>query len=601
MWSMVLYISIGSASICQAQDKVSNGSFEDSWGPVVEWAQIRYATNWHSNGALYDPTSQDVWGHSPDYFDDQTPFAPVFDPSVGMRSGVAPAGVTAHTGHKFIGMDDYELIQQQFGHNALQERRFYTVSMFIRPSNYYFNGTSNLRIRLGSNEFHYQNSTDATEVCSSDYMNYNDPVHVQELASIPINLNDYPADRWTRISTTFYVSEELNQTFEWLMVDMNSGGNAQVCGQHYIFVDDVSFVRSEYCHTACAPELNSPSTGAIPNAMVANGFCAGPGYCDHCSNLYLDLCTPDCDPFGAAADYCYCCPVQFFQMIFTDALAVNFRVHDRWNWGDIIYESHNFDANGLKFADQPYFVLQWMGKDKNGNYLPNPDVYPIEIEWWNCDNIENPSTYNGYITYLGVGYDNYSQPPERLNGAIANCCLDHLYFQNQTFSGFEQKDATTFITAGSNVTNGTPGPVIVPYTSYVIFHAGEEINLEPGFAVSPGGRFEAVISDCVYGETKNAPQAPEFMIVDMASTGRPVEHTVTLYPNPTNGPFTVMLPEGMERGNITVMDPTGKVVRTFQANSRISDFDMMGLSRGIYFLEVFSGGSFLQSFRLTYE
>lgn len=172
-WGLVLVAGISSLSpnICRAQDKISNGSFEDSWGPLIEWAQFRYATNWHSNGELYNPISSDVWGHSPDYFDDQTPFTPVDDPYVGMRAGVAPIGVTAHTGHRYAGLDDYELIQQEYGVNALQERRFYTVSLFIRPSSYNFVGSSNLRIFLANNVFQYQNSADSSSVCTSPYGN----------------------------------------------------------------------------------------------------------------------------------------------------------------------------------------------------------------------------------------------------------------------------------------------------------------------------------------------------------------------------------------------------------------------------------------------
>lgn len=596
----MLCISTGFASLCRGQDQISNGSFEDSWGPLIEWAQFRYATNWHSNGELYTPAEEHVWGHSPDYFDDLTPFSPISDPNVGMRTGVAPIGVTAHSGHRFAGLDDYELIQQEYGNNNLQERRFYTVSMFIRPSSYYFDGTSNLRIFLANNEFDYQNTNNnVSDVCTSDYMSYDPPTHVKELASIPISLDNYPADRWSRVSTTFYVSEDLNETFKWLVIDMNSGGNAQACGQHYIFVDDVSFVRAEYCSSACAPDLDATSNGTVQNVMLADAFCPGPPNCGVCwQNRYTGTCEPPVNEFEPTAYDYWCCPVKFFEMQIWNAVGINFWVRSRWGANDIVYERHEFDANGLKFADQEYFVLQWMGRNNAGQHLPS-GMYDYELEYWNCDPGSQQAIESSL--YYEVGDEWYDQPAEVLNGILESCCPDHLYFQNYTFSGLVLENASTFITAGSNVTSGTPGPVIVPYTSNVTFHAGEEINLEPGFIVEPGAEFHAVISDCVYGEPKSMQYRPEFSLSSMASWGKPAEELVALFPNPTKGPFNVKLPEGNERGEIRVSDPTGKVVRIFKVQSPLQEFDMSGLARGIYFLEVYGQDGFLQSFRLAYE
>lgn len=597
--ALLACISLMGISICKAQDMVYNGSFEDGDLPF-EWAQFRYATNWHSQGVLYTPDSDDVWGHSPDYFDDQTPFAPVFDPNVGMRAGVAPTGVTAHTGHRFAGLDDYELIQQKYGNNMLQERRFYTVSLFIRPSSYFFAGTSNLRIFLANNEFQYQNSNNSASLCTPPYMSYNEPSHVQELASIPIDLATYPANLWSRVSATFYVSEELNETFKWLVIDMNSGGNAQACGMHYIFVDDVSFVRAEYCASVCAPDLPSPSNGTVQNVMVADAFCPGAPYCADCINRYPYSCNIEndweCMP-QYYNDNC-CCPIKFFEMWIADAVGVNFWVRSRWGAQDIVYERHEFDANGLKFPGQSYFVLQWMGRDGNGQHLP-AGVYDYELEYWNCTPGSEHSIESSL--YYEAGDEYYAQPPEVVNGLLENCCPNHLYFQNYTFSGLVEEHASTFITAGSNVTSGAVGPVVVPSTSNVTFRAGEAINLEPGFMVEAGAVFNAVITDCVYGGLKSMAYRPEFQLSGMSGWGKPVEESISLYPNPTTGRFTVRMPESEPQGKIRVLDPAGKLVRIFQVRSRYDALDMAGLARGIYFLEIYGSNGFLQSFRLAYE
>lgn len=83
--------------------------------------------------------------------------------------------------------------------------------------------------------------------------------------------------------------------------------------------------------------------------------------------------------------------------------------------------------------------------------------------------------------------------------------------------------------------------------------------------------------------------------------GQSLGNAITLFPNPTKGVFNLKMPDGNERGEIKMLDPTGKVVRIFPVRSLVQDFDMSGLAKGIYFLEVHGQNGFLQSFRLAYE
>jgi hypothetical protein len=128
---------------------------------------------------------------------------------------------------------------------------------------------------------------------------------------------------------------------------------------------------------------------------------------------------------------------------------------------------------------------------------------------WNC----SPGALVNYIgnelAYTPSNLDNV-QGYDIVNYELNDCCEDHAYFQNTTFTGLYRKDVHDFITAGANVTAGTQGPVVVSSNANVLFHAGNAINLEPGFSVASGGVFNAVISDCIYGEIKN-----------MGPTGRP--------------------------------------------------------------------------------
>jgi hypothetical protein len=58
-----------------------------------------------------------------------------------------------------------------------------------------------------------------------------------------------------------------------------------------------------------------------------------------------------------------------------------------------------------------------------------------------------------------------------------------------------QYEARQSIFAGSNVTGGTQGDVIIKDNSNITFAAGESIVLGPGFSVEAGSTFHAYIKD----------------------------------------------------------------------------------------------------------
>ena len=67
------------------------------------------------------------------------------------------------------------------------------------------------------------------------------------------------------------------------------------------------------------------------------------------------------------------------------------------------------------------------------------------------------------------------------------------------------------------------------------------------------------------------------------------EQSLTIYPNPGTGVFTVELPESAEiSSNITIYDLTGKVVmqQTLNANTDVIQIDATSLSSGNYILRM---------------
>jgi hypothetical protein len=594
---LVVYITAPGVSL-QAQNIIQNGGFEIGTLPTA-WAQTALLENWESRSALYNPFQNGSWGHSPDYFDDNMIFNTAIEPDGGMRNGVPPLNIDANTGTRFIGMDNYELIQQKYFNNSLQERRYYTISMWIRPSSLYFDGTTNLKVILSNNRVNYANSQNYSEYdnCTQDYRTLTNIGNSLVVGSWSINLATYSSSEWTRIATTFYVDENVNESYSWLNL---STENNSSCDGQYIFIDDVSFRLAGDCASDCAPELGQTSIGTLPTLMIADGYCAGSPNCAECPDRYTGACQPPCNEFEGNAVNCHCCPVQFFQLIVQNAIGVNFWVYARDSHATIHYEQHSFDANGLKFGEQDYFVLQWMGRTMSGDHLP-AGIYDYELEVWNCAP-SSQQIFEGFF-YYEVGSQYFAQPPNVVNSLLASeyCCPFNKYFQNITFDGMVVEGAESYITAGFSVTTGVPGLVLVPQTANVEFRAGDEINIEPGFVVQPGGVFEAIITDCVYGTKSVVQTPPQYAFVHMAPYDRAVELNVSIYPNPTDGIFTVALPAEIGEAEVIVRDALGRIMFTHVCRSSTEIMEFSHFSKGMYILEVLVNGERYQTVRVSYE
>jgi type IX secretion system substrate protein/NHL repeat-containing protein len=64
--------------------------------------------------------------------------------------------------------------------------------------------------------------------------------------------------------------------------------------------------------------------------------------------------------------------------------------------------------------------------------------------------------------------------------------------------------------------------------------------------------------------------------------------TITIYPNPNNGSFTVELPNTNESATITITDIFGKTVAMVSANQKVNSFTLTNLAKGTYLVKVLS-------------
>ncbi|MEI6556382.1 MAG: 3-coathanger stack domain-containing protein [Paludibacter sp.] len=123
-----------------------------------------------------------------------------------------------------------------------------------------------------------------------------------------------------------------------------------------------------------------------------------------------------------------------------------------------------------------------------------------------------------------------------------------------------QYEARQSIVAGSNVTTGTQGDVIIKDNSNITFTTGESIVLKPGFSVKAGSSFHAYIKDFTCSATSQTnmmarsagyknnsentnnesnnklPKNQSPSVTDILKPDR-----IKITPNPTNGEFEVSI------------------------------------------------------------
>lgn len=65
---------------------------------------------------------------------------------------------------------------------------------------------------------------------------------------------------------------------------------------------------------------------------------------------------------------------------------------------------------------------------------------------------------------------------------------------------------------------------------------------------------------------------------------------LNIYPNPTNGYFTLKLSEAIEGGTVELLNSIGQVVNIQQStNNQMMNFDLRGQAKGVYFIKVTIG------------
>jgi hypothetical protein len=156
-----------------------------------------------------------------------------------------------------------------------------------------------------------------------------------------------------------------------------------------------------------------------------------------------------------------------------------------------------------------------------------------------------------------------------------------------------QYEAKESIFAGSNVTGGTQGDVIIKDNSTITFAAGESIVLRPGFSVEAGSTFHAYIKDfyCAPTNSMNMVNASWSNMksentdlntndkfeanLPLFNAKRLAENEIRISPNPSNGEFEISTNgTSLQNARIRIFDLMG--------NTIYNDYSYTGESKKIF-------------------
>lgn len=156
------------------------------------------------------------------------------------------------------------------------------------------------------------------------------------------------------------------------------------------------------------------------------------------------------------------------------------------------------------------------------------------------------------------------------------------YFATHNYPIKEQ--ASEILYAGRDVTgNWAQGDVIVQNNADVHFTAGQKIVIVPGFKTELGAKFIAEITPCANSSSQRIINS-ENINEEYELENQLNNSFIEIYPNPTNGQFTVEIPDITENSNLKIYNTYGQLMLQQQINSNPTQIDLSGFEKGIYFV-----------------
>lgn len=558
----------------QMNNLVNNSSFEISHpnapsGAPDGLAQVHviksggddfYLSEWRSRTRIAsDNTSHFL--HSPDWFKTPGNFSHIY-------------GGPVNDGIGYIGMGNYELIQQEFHkYNRMVEGETYLLSMYVQlsnagpnsivdPTSYNFSD-SELRIYLAKNSLEYKREKKYEDKCTKKYIQLENGAaqNIKILHTFQLSISDFPAGSgWHKIQAV--VTGPSNaQNYEWFGMELvrknyNPDNTVVVdCDKNgYLLIDNVVLAKG-------CPETCSRTTGF---------------YNPQFSGLH----TFNTPWFVTGLDNIGSATIKIFTLL------------GQFPIRTITVNSPNGITN----------PIYWNGKTQSGAEAA-AGVYIAECTLVNdCGTAVFSNTFSKANGANNGTIPPPTFPPYNTSGTTTPrpCCSsihDH-FLDNVTLSGPGKLEYVI----QHDLHVATLGNVNLTSTADVLFQAGNQVNIGGNFSTAPGANYDIVIVPCPPLKTLDGSvttfvtEAEDYPKNEDENTNRDMSNDIQVTPNPSSGYFYIRLNSVIfeeENATLTIYDAMGKVVYEKRSLNLGLDWfeqiDISSHSKGIYFIKVEGG------------
>jgi len=212
----------------------------------------------------------------------------------------------------------------------------------------------------------------------------------------------------------------------------------------------------------------------------------------------------------------------------------------------------------------------------NGTYTSSDSISNLCVGLQTLSVIDANSdtvTINFGITDLSSTYNNPNNtgmiPSDTLSFFIENCDIDYnLAIDSAFISNSTIIDTNTFVLECEIWQSGT---------SYQTF---DTLNFN-----TVGTNYLEIVFYCDANKsTTSLIKITDYVnIENISNVYKIAENNINLFPNPSNGKFTI---NGKNINNITITDINGRIIKSINASSNNINIDLSGKQKGIYFIKI---------------
>lgn len=274
--------------------------------------------------------------------------------------------------------------------------------------------------------------------------------------------------------------------------------------------------------------------------------------------------------------------------------------------GECLFKNHDDWHNliGMYFGDPSSHMFTQVPNCFHPTISKNGKTVTVNTGVKECvvilNNIENPlnnhaDTLRGNATITSFSDVDYPYTITiKKHNYITYTGPDNLFIQNMTFNRARDVYGSTDIVVGKNVSSDyAQGNVTVSGNgTKVRFIAKNQVTFKSGcFSVKNNGKFTASVEHytCPTGGVRRAiinndVLAEEEDIIDGNDENE--ENRFAIYPNPSDGLFTISMEESDSPYTIEITDMTGRTVYTGNGDEQEVEIDLSGKAKGVYTVKV---------------